>query len=37
MDLGIAIRSSLCRFTVFGACTYDMVLQGITRVIFKLN
>ena len=26
-DIGIVFRSSLYRFTVFGACTYDMVLH----------
>ena len=26
-DIGIVFRSSLYRFTVFGACRYDMVLH----------
>ena len=26
-DIGIVFRSSLYRFTVFGACTYDMVIN----------
>ena len=26
-DIGIVFRSSLCRFTMFGACTYDIVIN----------
>ncbi len=36
LDIGIVFRSSLYRFTVFGACTYDMVLQKSKIYIIEI-